>query len=277
MACDTPLIVEVKGRISKIPVPCGRCPPCKHRRVNDWVFRLKQEDKISSSSCFITLTYDTSTVPITSNGFLTLRKRDFQLFMKRLRKKCPDDKLKYYACGEYGSKTDRPHYHAILFNLSDHNLIQEAWGLGNTHLGTCTGDSIAYTLKYINKDGKIPKHRRDDRAKEFSLQSKNLGASYLTPSVIHHHRAHFHDLRVQNNQYKIAMPRYYRNKIFDQQERKAQLPFIAKGVNQSDKKAEREFELIPYKDISFEDYTQQKRYGRYRKHYSSTNQKRDTI
>ena len=277
MACDSPLIIEVKGRINKIPVPCGKCPPCKIRKVNDWVFRLKQEDKVSSSSCFLTLTYDTAHVPITNNGFLTLKKRDFQLFMKRLRKKLPNDKLKYYACGEYGTISDRPHYHAILFNCSDPALINDAWGLGQIHLGTCTGDSIAYCLKYINKPGKIPKHRRDDRLKEFATQSKNLGAAYLTPAVVNHHRRNFVDLRVQNNEYKIAMPRYYRHKIFDKQERRAQLPFIANGVQQTSDKQERDFALIPYKDLTFEEYTNLKRYGRFRKFYSFTNQNRNTI
>ena len=47
----------------------------------------------------------------------TLRKRDYQLFMKRLRKAFPNDKIRFYAAGEYGPKTLRPHYHAILFGL----------------------------------------------------------------------------------------------------------------------------------------------------------------
>ncbi|AXB22553.1 replication initiation protein [Lynx canadensis associated microvirus CLP 9413] len=47
----------------------------------------------------------------------TLAKRDFQLFMKRLRKAFPDQKIRYFAAGEYGSETFRPHYHAILFGL----------------------------------------------------------------------------------------------------------------------------------------------------------------
>lgn len=276
MACDSPLIIEVKGRINKIPVPCGKCPPCKLRRVNDWVFRLKQEDKISLSSCFVTLTYDTTHVPISENGFMSLKKRDFQLFMKRLRKKLPHDKIKYYACGEYGSKTKRPHYHAILFNCSDANILHEAWGLGSTHIGTCTGDSMAYCLKYINKPGTIPHHRRDDRVKEFSLQSKNLGKSYLTPAVVAHHRAHPTDLRLQNNQYKMPMPKYYRYKIFDEQERRAQIPSIKLGVDDATYQRMLDHERSGSK-IHFDDYENSRKFGRYQKFYSFTNQKRDTI
>lgn len=276
MACDTPMIIEVKGRVQKVPVPCGKCPPCKLRRVNDWVFRLKQEDKVSTSSCFITLTYDTKNVPLTKNGFMSLKKRDYQLFMKRLRKKLPNQKIKYYACGEYGSKTQRPHYHAILFNCSDPSIIHEAWGLGSTHIGTCTGDSMAYTLKYISKAARIPMHRRDDRIKEFSTQSKNLGSSYLTTSVVKFHRSHPNDLRVQNNQYKIAMPKYYRHKIFNEDERRAQLPHIKAGVDGATYQRMLDHERSGSK-IHFDDYENSRKFGRYKSFYSFTNQKRDTI
>ncbi len=276
MACDSPLIIEVKGRISKIPVPCGRCPPCKLRRVNDWVFRLKQEDKVSLSSSFVTLTYDTKHVPISDNGFMSLDKRDWQLFMKRLRKKCPDSTLKYYACGEYGTKTQRPHYHAILFNCPDVNLINEAWGLGSVHLGTATGDSMAYCLKYINKAARIPMHRRDDRVKEFSTQSKNLGISYLSPAVVKHHRSNPSDIRLQNNQYKMAMPRYYRYKIWDSQERKAQLPGIKNAVDQAEVLDKRRFEKFGYSQ-HYDDYKINRKFGRYKSFYSPSNQNRDSI
>lgn len=275
MACDTPLIIDVKGRISKIPVPCGKCPPCKLRRVNDWVFRLKQEDKISSSSCFITLTYDTVHVPISDNGFMTLDKRDFQLFMKKLRKKT-SKKLKYYMCGEYGSKTQRPHYHAILFNCSDQNLIHDTWGLGKTHLGTATGDSMAYCLKYINKQPIIPQHRRDDREKEFSTQSKNLGSSYLSPAVLQFHRSHPYDLRVQNKEYKISMPKYYRLRIWNDTERRQQIPVIKSAVDAAHLQDYVTFNKKGYTQ-HYDDYKTNRRFGRYKSFYSLTNQNRDSI
>lgn len=156
MACDSPFFVTPKGRFSAVPVPCGRCPPCKQRRVNSWVFRLMQEEKRSSSAYFVTLTYDTRFVPISDNGFMTLRKKDYQDFMKRLRKLSPHVSIKYYAAGEYGSKFNRPHYHAIMFNVPDIELFAKAWSLdgiqlGAVHVGSVTGDSIAYTMKYIAK------------------------------------------------------------------------------------------------------------------------------
>ena len=69
---------------------------------------------MSSSAYFVTLTYDNNHVPISEHGFPTLCKRDFQLFMKRLRFNT-GVKIKYYVAGEYGSTNHRPHYHAVIF------------------------------------------------------------------------------------------------------------------------------------------------------------------
>ena len=127
--CDTPYYKKPDGHLDYLALPCGKCPVCKMRRVNTWVFRMEEEMKVSSSAYFVTLTYDTVTVPITDRGYMTLDKRDFQLFMKRLRK-LSANKLKYYAAGEYGELYQRPHYHLILFNLEDVNMIKETWNNG---------------------------------------------------------------------------------------------------------------------------------------------------
>lgn len=174
------------------------------------------------SSFFITLTYDTRYIPITDSGYFTLDKRDCQLFFKRLRRahKNQDRKIKYYLCGEYGGRTMRPHYHIILFNCSI-ELLQGAWDKGRVHYGVVSGASVGYTLKYMCKPRKIPMFRGDDRLKEFSLMSKKLGVNYVTESMVKWHKKD-----VGNRMYcnltdgrKIAMPRYYKEKIFTPEER----------------------------------------------------------
>lgn len=174
--CHSPIVIK-RDEVS-ISVPCGKCEQCTKRRISGWSFRLMQEDKISSSSYFITLTYDTAKVPITKNGYMGLSKRDVQLFFKRLRK-VNSGKLKYYLAGEYGGKTARPHYHIILFNC-DVKTIQDSWDLGSIHYGEVTAASVGYTCKYIQKPRRIPLHRNDDRQPEFSLMSKKLGFPILS-------------------------------------------------------------------------------------------------
>ncbi|QCS36950.1 replication initiation protein [Tortoise microvirus 32] len=178
-SCLTPYIVKHNG--DEQPVPCGKCPACMKRRISGWSFRLMQEYKRCHSAHFITLTYDTKHVPITDKGFMALSKRDVQLFFKRLRKahtkeQLSDNPIKYYVAGEYGGRTNRPHYHIILFNAVL-ELIQPAWNLGSVHYGEVNEASVGYTLKYMCKPARIPLHANDDRQPEFSLMSKGLAAT----------------------------------------------------------------------------------------------------
>lgn len=211
--------IKVKTNLGdEVDVPCGKCPECTARRASHWSFRLMQEHKVSMSAQFVTLTYDTKYVPISPRGFMTLNRRDVQLFMKRLRKD-NTNKLKYYCVGEYGSKTWRPHYHMLLFNANI-ETIQAAWFQGQIHYGEVTPASVGYTLKYMCKPTRIPQHQNDDREPERALMSKGLGKSYLTDNVLRYHKENieraFITLLGGN---KISIPRYYKDKIFTEEER----------------------------------------------------------
>jgi hypothetical protein len=194
------------------------------RRTSGWSYRLIKEGERSSSALFVTLTYDTESVPITEKGFMNLNKQDIQKFFKRLRK-LSDNKLKYYVCGEYGTKKLRPHYHIILFNANK-EMIQKAWALngkhlGSVHIGQVNAATIGYTLKYMTKKGKIPLHYNDDRQKEFSLMSKRLGDNYITKAMIKWHKQDLEKrmfVNIPDNK-KIAMPRYYKDKIYNELEK----------------------------------------------------------
>ena len=156
---------------------------------------------------------------------MTLEKSDLQKFFKRLRKLNTQTKLKYYAVGEYGGKTNRPHYHIILFN-SNENHVELSWALekkpiGSIYIGNVQEASIGYTLKYLCKETKIPMHKNDDRNKEFAIMSKGLGANHLSESMIQWHRNDLENrmyIPIQDNK-KIAMPRYYKHKIYSDLER----------------------------------------------------------
>lgn len=109
-----------------ILIPCGKCIGCRLDYSREWANRLILELQYHDSAYFVTLTYNDEHVPIsyypdpeTGEAYesLTLCKRDVQLFMKRLRKAFPNDKIRFYLAGEYGDETFRPHYHAIIFGL----------------------------------------------------------------------------------------------------------------------------------------------------------------
>nr|QJB19922.1 MAG: replication initiator protein [Microvirus sp.] len=279
MPCDTPFYVQRrKWDTEKVPVPCGKCPACKFRRVNEWVFRLMKEEEQHTCSSFITLTYDTRHVPISAHGYMTLRKKDFQDYMKRLRKLCPGAVIKYYAVGEYGGRTHRPHYHAIVFGVHDTEDFFRAWHLdgepiGSVHVGQVSQQSIAYTMKYIDKPHYIRKHARDDRAQEFSLMSKGLGSSYITDVQKQYHRNGALYLTKRDG-YRVAMPRYYRTRIWTQTEMSVQVDQIRAAVEQREHLARRSHRVFGF---SYDEYKEHAKIARFSKFYSSHQQKRDII
>lgn len=249
MACSFPITIKNpahfldRSALAYIPVPCGKCPKCLDTRVNGWIFRMQQHEKISTSCHFVTLTYGTNDDPqgrLTPNGLKTLVKKDYQDFMKRLRNQYryrainPEtgrykyyyDKIppiKYFACGEYGAKRQRPHFHAIIYN-SDEQNITKSWPHGFVHIGTVTGASIAYTLKYMCKPSTVNKNNPlDDRTPEFQLVSQYLGINYLSKAIIQYHQNDLTRLYCTHlGGIKFPMPRYYRNKIFTDIQRKHQ-------------------------------------------------------
>lgn len=232
MECFNPFQLKNTGGTGiNYLVPCGKCPTCVKRRVSQWSFRLMEQGKNCISSHFITLTYDTEHIPITKKKFASLRKTHLQDFFKRLRRYSElageRERIKYYAVGEYGTRSRRPHYHIILFNGRPEH-ITHAWSLegkaiGGVHFGEVSGASIGYTLKYINKKAvNIGRAEWDDREPEFALMSKGLGADYLTPKIVS-----WHHLDKLNRMYvnlldgkKVGMPVYYKNKIYEKNERK---------------------------------------------------------
>lgn len=109
-------------------VPCGHCIECRLTYAMDWATRCMLEKKYyPEEECwFLTLTYDddhlrSHTVVDEENGDIitgiSLDKRDLRNFWKKVRYYYPDSKIKYIDCGEYGTHTNRPHNHAIVFGL----------------------------------------------------------------------------------------------------------------------------------------------------------------
>lgn len=131
---------------------------------------------------FVTLTYDEDNVP--KNG--SLCPRDLTLFFKKLRRDLEHEnrKIKYFACGEYGGRFGRPHFHFIGLGLSakDRKLIKENWDKGIVHIGTVTYNSCRYVAGYVQKKlyGKGAEYY-DEKGilPPFSRCSKGIGERYV--------------------------------------------------------------------------------------------------
>lgn len=146
-----------------LTVRCGRCIGCRIHRSHVWAIRCVHEASLYENNIFATLTYDDEHLPA-DNG---LNRKHLQDFFKRLRKKHPANKIRTFYCGEYGDQTNRPHYHAIIFNYapSDRELmfvkngnqtyrsdkLDALWKHGHVNFGDVTLQSAAYVAGYVIK------------------------------------------------------------------------------------------------------------------------------
>lgn len=137
-------------------------------------------------NCFLTLTYAEEHLP----RWGSLEPRAFPLFMRRLRKRLKGSRrVKYFHCGEYGERTGRPHYHALLFGYdfpdkvvwarrSGHvawrsGELEELWPLGQSEIGSVTFESAAYVARYVVK--KVTGKRAEEHYEVVDAASGEVG------------------------------------------------------------------------------------------------------
>lgn len=150
---------------------CQRCGPCLKNKVRLWVGRMLLELKEHKDSAFVTLTYNEENKP--KDGSVV--KKDLQDFLKRLRFRLGDRKIRYFGVGEYGTQSWRPHYHLIIYGLSifEGEEVKLAWNKGFVHMGCAEPKSMAYVCSYVLKNMTNKKDRRlEGRKEEFSLMSR---------------------------------------------------------------------------------------------------------
>lgn len=164
--CDTPVL------INGYALGCGRCIPCRVRSRRVWTHRIMLESMLHEYNCFLTLTYRDEDLP--KDG--SVSPRHLMLFFKKLRRKLEPERIRYYAVGEYGERTRRPHYHAAVFGMRSCdfgatrcttnyrtergtigvcckvcNAVRDLWEYGNVYLGQLEARSCSYVAGYITK------------------------------------------------------------------------------------------------------------------------------
>lgn len=145
-----------------VKVPCGQCIGCRLERSRQWALRCVHEAQMHDENSFITLTYADEHLP----DDYSLDVREFQLFMKRLRKRA-GRRLRVFYCGEYGPENRRPHYHALIFGydfpdkklhqvvrgnrIYTSEILAQLWPYGFNTIGDVTFESAAYVARYVMK------------------------------------------------------------------------------------------------------------------------------
>lgn len=155
-----------------LQVPCGTCVGCRTDQSRMWGLRMYHEASQHQQNSFLTVTY--------ADAPPCLSLHDLQCFIKRLRHHVP---FRYFACGEYGEKSGRPHYHLAVFGqdflggstpiddqLYTHSLLQDTWGKGFVSVGQLTLQSCMYVAGYVSK--------KLGDTKSFSTMSRHPGIGH---------------------------------------------------------------------------------------------------
>lgn len=240
---------ELKLNPDAITIPCGKCIGCQLDKSLDWAARLSMELKYHDSAYFVTLTYSNDCVPVREyidemTGEVckaqSLCKRDFQLFMKRLRETFKNDSIRFFCAGEYGSNTMRPHYHAIIFGLhlddlkpykkSPHGFqywtsdsLSRVWSvcrdgvvspIGFAVVADVSFETCAYTARYVTKKlyGKNSEfYERCNIEPPWCLMSRKPGIGYQY--LLDHPESVANDSIVLSQGRKVKNPRYFMKQL----------------------------------------------------------------
>lgn len=203
MKCRNPYLKS--GPQGSFLYPCGQCKPCRINRRREWTHRIMLEKNLREDNCFVTLTYEDTHLVMSATGYPTLVPLHLQLWLKRFRVAIAPLKIRFYACGEYGDQTQRPHYHVVIFGMpmcmngrtirdartnrplwakccSQCRLVGETWGMGDVELGEVNVESAQYIAQYTTKKmTKADDPRLYGREPEFARMSlkPGIGADFM--------------------------------------------------------------------------------------------------
>lgn len=200
-------------------LPCSKCISCRLEYARQWAQRCVHEASMYENNSFITLTYNDENL-----GDNKLNYKDFQDFMKRLRSKEPQLEISYFVTGEYGEKSKRKHWHAILFNYRPHdqthrrttergdkiytsNDLSNLWPFGNHEIGEVTIESAGYCARYAAKKlvhGNDQEHEFQPISKKSSKHA--IGKRWLEK---HWEDVFNHGYIINADGVKSGVPRYY--------------------------------------------------------------------
>lgn len=220
--------------------PCGQCMPCRVNRLRVWSHRIMLEASLRGDNTFATLTYSPEALPLTVEGVPTLKFKDLTDWLKRLRKAIEPERVRYFAVGEYGDATQRPHFHIALFGYpncrygnsryslrrenccSSCDRIRDTWQHGQIFLGDLNINSAQYVAGYVTKKmTSIDDDRLKGRTPEGARMSlrPGIGADFMheVASTLLEHNLHLRmeDVpdQLQHGSRKLPLGRYLKRHL----------------------------------------------------------------
>lgn len=213
-------------RVMLVPIGCQNCMECRKQKAREWQVRLTEEIRNNEKAIFITLTYDNKSLKELSKGISKkgydkdneIATKSVRRFLERWRKKYKKS-VKHWLVTELGqTKTERLHIHGILWTEETTETIEQIWKYGHIWVGEYVNErTVNYIVKYISKSDNLHK-----TYKPKILTSAGIGNHYMNRTD---HRNNIYKGKKTNELYttksgvKLALPIYYRNKIYSEEER----------------------------------------------------------
>ena len=218
----------VDKRVLYVPVGCGKCMECRKQKARQWQVRLQEDIRVNKNAKFVTYTFSERELQKLDNEIkgLTGYDRDNEVcrlavrrYTERWRKKYGKT-LRHWLVTELGHQnTERVHMHGIVWT-DEVKDIKKIWKYGWVWIGDyVSAKTINYIVKYVNKV--------DEKHKEYNSKiytSKGIGRNYMERRDVERnkYRAGKTIETYKTRQgVEIALPIYYRNKIYKDDEKEA--------------------------------------------------------
>lgn len=232
-------------RVALVPIGCQKCIECMKKKAREWQIRLLEEVEENLENkrkgLFVTMTFSNESytklgeeIPDLTgynldNAIATLAVRRF---LERWRKKYKKS-LRHWFVTELGSgKTEHLHLHGMIWveKEVEERILKEGrtiavefnniWGYGWTYPNQKQSEknyvnarTANYVIKYINK---VDKHHKEYKPK--ILCSPGIGNNYIKKEKIKRNTLE-KDYYLTKTGHKIALPIYYRNYAYTEEER----------------------------------------------------------
>lgn len=230
-------------RVMAVPVGCGKCMECMKKKAREWQVRLLEEVRERKDGKFITFTFSNeSIIEITKDihnktGYELdneIATKATRKFLERWRKKNKKS-LRHWFVTELGQNgTENIHIHGIVWTNKSNAEITETWKYGHTWIGDYVNEeTVNYIVKYM--------YKTDIKHKEYKpkvLTSAGIGSGYINrlDSKRNKYQAgKTKETYINRQGYKMALPIYYRNKLYtDQEKEKLWIEKIDEGIRYVD-------------------------------------------
>lgn len=218
-------------RVKYVPIGCQKCIECMKKKQREWTVRLNEEIRNNPNAIFATLTMSNESYSKlhkeTKNKYKNtegyeldnlIATRATRLMLERYRKKNKRS-VKHWLITELGGNgTENIHIHGIIWNKLTKKELENYWQYGIADNGKFVNEAtVGYITKYITKID--PKHKN---YKPIILCSAGIGNNYTKRTdsqqnkYVPHETKETYKLR---NGKKLALPIYYRNKIYTEEEK----------------------------------------------------------